>query len=101
MCELIIIWDTGEKDVIKVKDIQSAEKAERNYKMAFGKQIAWTGIVEKRGAKIWDTFILSETPSFSEDKSLERINVFLIGSVVQWFSIYKQYPIFRLSTSII
>lgn len=52
MCELIIIWDTGEKDVIKVKDIQSAEKAERNYKMAFGKQIAWTGIVEKRGAKI-------------------------------------------------
>ena len=64
----------------------------------FGKTIYYYPFLRK---DFLDTFILSETPSFSEDKSLERINIFLIGSVVQWFSIYKQYPIFRLSTSII
>lgn len=46
--ELVVIWTTGEKEVIECKDREHAEKAERNMRMAFGNQIGWTGIREKR-----------------------------------------------------
>lgn len=46
--ELVIIWDTGEKDVYEYKTEAEAEQAAINLKFAFGKQIHWTGIREVR-----------------------------------------------------
>ena len=44
MYELIILWETGEKENHRFDTLEDAEQAERNYKMAFGNQISWTGI---------------------------------------------------------
>lgn len=46
--ELIIIWSTGEKTIEVCSSKEQAEEGEKNYKMAFGGQISWTGIREKR-----------------------------------------------------
>ena len=46
--ELVIIWDTGEEDVVEYDNQQMAEHAERGYKRAFGKQIQWSGTRPKR-----------------------------------------------------
>jgi len=40
--ELVIIWDTGDKEVFSYKDEATAERAERNMKKALGNQIAWS-----------------------------------------------------------
>ena len=42
--ELVVIWETGEKEVHGYKSQEEAEEASRGYKMAFGNQIAWVGI---------------------------------------------------------
>lgn len=46
--ELVIIWDTGEKEVIPYSTEDKAKEIERGYHKAFGKQIQWTGIREVR-----------------------------------------------------
>ena len=46
--ELIIIWSTGEKDIEVYSSKEKAEEARINYKIAFGGQISWAGIREKR-----------------------------------------------------
>ena len=41
--ELVIIWETGEKEVHEYESQELAEQAERGYKAAFGNQIQWSG----------------------------------------------------------
>lgn len=45
--ELIIIWDTGEKETHLYDTAEEARIIEQGMKTAFGKQIAWTGINER------------------------------------------------------
>ena len=47
--ELVIVWDTGEKQVIEYQDEETAKQAESGYKKAFGNQIEWSGIRPKKG----------------------------------------------------
>lgn len=49
--ELVIIWDTGEKEIHEYSSQEHAEQAERGYKKAFGKQIQWSGIRPKKGGE--------------------------------------------------
>ena len=42
--ELVIIWETGEKEVHEYESRELAEQAERGYSNAFGKQIEWSGV---------------------------------------------------------
>ena len=42
--ELVIIWETGEKEVHEYESQELAEQAERGYNNAFGKQIEWSGV---------------------------------------------------------
>lgn len=46
--ELIIIWDDGEREVYDYQTIDEAEEAMESMKMAFGEQISWCGVVERR-----------------------------------------------------
>lgn len=46
--ELIVIWDNGDKDTYDYETLDAARQGEANMKMAFGHQIAWTGINERR-----------------------------------------------------
>ena len=46
--ELIVIWDDGDKETFVYDSRKQAEDAERNVLMAFGRQITWTGINERR-----------------------------------------------------
>jgi hypothetical protein len=48
MYEAIIIWDTGEKEIYQYNTKEEAERCCQGYRMAFGKQIAWTGTRERR-----------------------------------------------------
>ena len=41
--ELVIIWETGEKEVHEYESQELAEQAERGYKAALGNQIQWSG----------------------------------------------------------
>ena len=45
--ELIIIWESGEKEVYSYDSKEKAKKIEEGYKIVFGNQISWTGITEK------------------------------------------------------
>ena len=47
MFELIVIWDTGEKEIDEYKTEQDARNAGEGYKMAFGRQIQWCGVRRK------------------------------------------------------
>ena len=44
MYELIIIWETGEKEIYSYPTRDMAEKTEREMRKVFGNQISWTGI---------------------------------------------------------
>lgn len=44
--ELIVIWESGEKEVLPYNDYQEARQAAQYMKTAFGSQISWTGIRE-------------------------------------------------------
>lgn len=46
--ELVVIWDTGEKQIYPCSTEAEAEQGGQNMKMAFGKQIAWYGTRPKR-----------------------------------------------------
>lgn len=46
--EVIVIWNTGEKETNTYNSLEKAEEIEKGYKMAFGRQIAYTGIREVR-----------------------------------------------------
>lgn len=46
--ELVIIWETGEREIYEYNNLADAETGEINMKTVFGKQIAWIGIREKR-----------------------------------------------------
>lgn len=43
MFELVVIWETGEKEVFAYKTEERAERAGREMKKVFGNQISWTG----------------------------------------------------------
>lgn len=49
MYKLIVIWETGEKQVYAYKTEAEAEKAAQGFRMAFGKQVEWTGVT-----RAWD-----------------------------------------------
>ena len=42
--ELIIIWETGEKEIYSYATEEEAETARKELKMIFGAQISWAGI---------------------------------------------------------
>ena len=44
--ELVVIWETGEKEVHEYTNILEAKMVKHGYEVAFGKQIQWTGIRE-------------------------------------------------------
>ena len=46
MFDLIIVWDSGEKEVYTYSTREEAEKAAAGYKIAFGSQV-WTAINRK------------------------------------------------------
>ena len=46
--ELVVVWDTGEKDIYTYNTLDEAEQAGRDKKVALGNQIAWTGTRRKR-----------------------------------------------------
>lgn len=47
--ELVVIWETGEKDIFEYENEREAEQGGENMKKAFGRQIAWVGTRPKRG----------------------------------------------------
>lgn len=47
MFELVIIWETGDKDVYEYNTIEDADRAGKNMKMALGNQITWYGTRRK------------------------------------------------------
>lgn len=48
MFELVIIWESGEKEIHEYTNRLEAKMIEHGYRQAFGNQISWTGIREKR-----------------------------------------------------
>ena len=46
--EVVIIWDTGEKEVHQYDHILEAKMVKHGYEVAFGNQIQWIGIREAR-----------------------------------------------------
>lgn len=46
--ELVIIWDTGEKEIHEYESEALARQAEAGYRRAFGRQIEWTCVREGR-----------------------------------------------------
>lgn len=45
--ELVLIWDTGEKEIYEYRTEEEAIQTAVNMKKAFGNQIAWTGTRRK------------------------------------------------------
>lgn len=48
MYELIVIWTSGEKEIHEFQSREQACETGDGYKMAFGTQIEWVGVREKR-----------------------------------------------------
>ena len=46
--ELVIIWSTGEKEIHEYTDELEALVIKHGYEQAFGSQIEWSGIRERR-----------------------------------------------------
>ena len=44
MYELMIIWDSGERETFAYDTLEEAEKHEREFKMVFGGQIRWSAV---------------------------------------------------------
>ena len=42
--ELVIVWETGEKEIHAYATEEEALKASKGYRTVFGNQIAWTGV---------------------------------------------------------
>lgn len=47
MYELILIWETGEKETYIYNTYEEAQQGANNFKKAFGSQVSWTGIDKK------------------------------------------------------
>lgn len=45
--ELIIIWETGEKEIHAYNTKEKAEEIGQGMKMAFGNQVQWYGVRKK------------------------------------------------------
>lgn len=45
--ELVVVWDTGDKDIYEYRTEEEAEKGAERIKMACGNQVAWTGTRRK------------------------------------------------------
>ena len=45
--ELVVIWQTGEKEIFEYKSKEKAESAMKGMKMALGNQISWMCVREK------------------------------------------------------
>ena len=41
--ELVVIWETGEKEVFEYDSEEKAQESCNGFKKIFGNQIAWTG----------------------------------------------------------
>ena len=48
MWETVVVWEDGEKTVYEFKTQEDAERCERNMRMAFGNQVSWCGVRERR-----------------------------------------------------
>lgn len=48
MYELVIIWETGEKEVYAYTTREKAERTGEEMKKVFGRQISWAGVRESR-----------------------------------------------------
>lgn len=46
--ELVIVWNTGDKDIYEYDTEEEAEQAGRNMQFVFGKQVEWYGTRKKR-----------------------------------------------------
>lgn len=46
--ELVVIWETGEKEIYAYTTRERAEKTGSEMKKVFGNQITWTGVREVR-----------------------------------------------------
>ena len=46
--ELIVIWDDGKKEVYEYSNILEAKMCKHGYETAFGNQIQWIGLREKK-----------------------------------------------------
>lgn len=42
--ELVVIWETGEKEIHEYRTEEEAREASNGYEMAFGHQVSWVGI---------------------------------------------------------
>jgi hypothetical protein len=49
MFELVIIWETGEKEIYAYSTLERAERTGREMKKVFGNQINWYGTRKKVG----------------------------------------------------
>ena len=45
--ELVIVWETGDKDIFEYSSRDDAEESMRGFKVAFGEQITWCGVRKK------------------------------------------------------
>lgn len=45
--ELVIVWETGEKDIFEYNSREDAEKSGNGFKVALGEQVAWYGVRRK------------------------------------------------------
>lgn len=48
MYELVIIWSTGEKEIVVCKTETECDKVAANMRMVFGNQIEWAGSRPKK-----------------------------------------------------
>jgi hypothetical protein len=46
--ELVVIWETGEKEIFTYATEEEADTACREFKMIFGNQISWAGTRKAR-----------------------------------------------------
>lgn len=45
--ELVVVWDTGDKNIYEYRTEEEAENGAERMKTAFGNQIVWTGTRRK------------------------------------------------------
>ena len=45
--ELIVIWETGEKEIFEYATEEEAQESCNDFRMIFGNQVAWVGIRKK------------------------------------------------------
>ena len=89
MYELIVIWETGEKDTCLYDTENEAEKAASNYKFAFGNQIAWTGI---RPKFVDDYFRIGDLREWLYAIALNNEDLCdCIGDIIARLPRFKQY----------